>query len=632
MKHLSLFVIATIISIVSYGQVAITGADGVCVGSASVYTDGVAGGIWSTSSAGVATIGSASGILTGVSVGPVVITYTVPPGSSVTKTVSINALPSAITGPSSVCVGGSITLADLSAGGMWSSANVVVATVSAAGVVSGVTAGVVSISYTYAASGCAVSHIVTVDPGPALYSVTGGGSYCAGGAGMPVGLSNSSAGVSYQLYLAAAAIGAPLAGTGSALSYGSQTAAGVYTVAGSTGSGCAATMTGSATIVVNALPSVTASTSAVGCDGSYTLTGGGATTYSWSPSAGLSCATCATTTINPTASTTFTVTGTSTATGCANTAITTADGNRIAGTISPTVGGTVRVWLVQFNPADSSITALDSMNACTSGGTMYYDFADPASGNYMVKAYELGGTPGTSGYVPTYSSSDANWSTAASVSHASATDVMNIAMIYGTVPSGPGFIGGLVASGAGKGTSGDAPVHGLLVYLRDAANHIVTYTYTDATGHYAFSGLANGSYTIYPELFQYTTTPSATVTLSAATTTVSTIDFKQHTTSHTITPFDYATSVKTLAGTQGITVYPNPASGNVSVLWQNQATGNADVVVTDVAGREVFKSVIKIGAAAGQAQLGLPSLENGIYIVTMKNQHINYSGKLVIAH
>lgn len=41
---------------------------------------------------------------------------------------------------------------------------------------------------------------VTIDPLPLAFNLTGGGGYCSGGAGVPVGLSGSEAGVNYQLY------------------------------------------------------------------------------------------------------------------------------------------------------------------------------------------------------------------------------------------------------------------------------------------------------------------------------------------------------------------------------------------------------------------------------------------------
>ena len=52
------------------------------------------------------------------------------------------------------------------------------------------------------------SAAVTINPLPAAYNVTGSGAYCAGGTGVPVGLSDSEAGINYQLFRGATSVGA----------------------------------------------------------------------------------------------------------------------------------------------------------------------------------------------------------------------------------------------------------------------------------------------------------------------------------------------------------------------------------------------------------------------------------------
>ncbi len=98
---------------------------------------------------------------------------------------------------------------------------------------------------------------VVVNPVPNTYTVTGTGSYCSGDAGLNVGINSSQTAVNYQLYFNGTPQGSPVAGTGnpSQSLFGAQTAAGTYTVVAthSTGS-CTATMTGSAVITVNPLP------------------------------------------------------------------------------------------------------------------------------------------------------------------------------------------------------------------------------------------------------------------------------------------------------------------------------------------------------------------------------------------
>jgi hypothetical protein len=61
-------------------------------------------------------------------------------------------------------------------------------------------------------------------------TMNGGGAFCAGGVGVPVGIAGSQQNVFYQLKRDGANVGSPVAGTGSALSFGNQTVGGAYTV------------------------------------------------------------------------------------------------------------------------------------------------------------------------------------------------------------------------------------------------------------------------------------------------------------------------------------------------------------------------------------------------------------------
>jgi hypothetical protein len=70
------------------------------------------------------------------------------------------------------------------------------------------------------------SATVAITAAPTAYNVTGGGSYCTGGDGVAIGLDGSQTDVSYQLKNGTANVGTAVAGTGSAISFGNQTAAG----------------------------------------------------------------------------------------------------------------------------------------------------------------------------------------------------------------------------------------------------------------------------------------------------------------------------------------------------------------------------------------------------------------------
>ena len=92
--------------------------------------------------------------------------------------------------------------------------------------------------------------VVTIEPAPGIFNVTGGGEICDDDEiGTAVGLDDSETGVNYQLLLDGVDLGAPVAGTGNAISFGNQTAAGTYTVVATVvETGCSITMTGEAEI------------------------------------------------------------------------------------------------------------------------------------------------------------------------------------------------------------------------------------------------------------------------------------------------------------------------------------------------------------------------------------------------
>ena len=167
----------------------ITGSATVCEASTTTLHDftGTAGGTWSSSGTGIATINSSTGVVTGVSAGTVTITYIVSTatcGSDSTYfTLTVNPLPHAgtITGASTICTGTTIALTDTFSGGTWSSSGAA-ATVSSTGIVTGVTAGTVTISYVVTNS-CGTSiatHVVTVSVTPTAGSIVGPTSLCPG--------------------------------------------------------------------------------------------------------------------------------------------------------------------------------------------------------------------------------------------------------------------------------------------------------------------------------------------------------------------------------------------------------------------------------------------------------------------
>lgn len=128
----------------------ISGPSDVCAGSTITLSDTTAGGLWSSSNGNAILV---SGTVTGAVAGVDTISYAVSNcyGTSyATQAITINPLPDAgtITGPSAVCAGDSITLADSAAGGAWSDSNPAIASIDPTSEVAhGLAAGVDTVSY-----------------------------------------------------------------------------------------------------------------------------------------------------------------------------------------------------------------------------------------------------------------------------------------------------------------------------------------------------------------------------------------------------------------------------------------------------------------------------------------------------
>ncbi len=143
---------ATDTLVVSAPASPIGGIDSVGIGFTRLLTDSSAGGTWASADASIATVGSTTGIVTGVSAGSVIIGYTVT-NSCGTSTASVIMLVgtssvTAITGADTVCIGRTITLSDPVSGGVWSTATDTVVSVDATGLVTGVADGLGEITYT----------------------------------------------------------------------------------------------------------------------------------------------------------------------------------------------------------------------------------------------------------------------------------------------------------------------------------------------------------------------------------------------------------------------------------------------------------------------------------------------------
>ncbi len=175
----------------------ITGVSSICIGLTTALADTTAGGSWSSSATGVATV-SSTGVVTGVTAGSAIIIYSVTnscgtASTTLSITVSSTLTVASIAGADSVCQGNTTNLTDPTSGGVWSSSATGVATISSTGVVTGVSAGTAIIIYSVT-SGCgtaSATHNITVNAPLTVAPIVGIDSLCEGGT---LTLTNTTAG------------------------------------------------------------------------------------------------------------------------------------------------------------------------------------------------------------------------------------------------------------------------------------------------------------------------------------------------------------------------------------------------------------------------------------------------------
>ena len=151
----------------------VTGSMSACQGRTTTLGDGIAGGIWACSNAGYATVVAGTGVVTGVSTGKPVISYTLPSGCISLATVNVSAI-SPITGNATVCNGQTVAVYNTTTGGgAWSAglAQTPVISVSNTGIVTGLSAGTGLVTFTTPA-GCAATKAITVNPSDPITGIT----------------------------------------------------------------------------------------------------------------------------------------------------------------------------------------------------------------------------------------------------------------------------------------------------------------------------------------------------------------------------------------------------------------------------------------------------------------------------
>ena len=439
------------------------------------------------------------------------------------------------------------------------------------------------------------------------------------------------------------------------------TIAGVYTLASvSDGNSCAAAKSGSATINVNALPTVgsTVSPSATVCAGaSVTLSGTGAATYSWSGGTvpitdGQS--------FIPALTQTYTVTGID-GNSCSNKATQTVTVNTlplVGSTVSPSAtvcsgssitlsgtGATNYSWPggvtdgQTFIPSSITYTVIgtDAATTCSNTSTRSITVTTcnnsgnvasvsiTTSSNIICagSAATFSATPTNGGTSPTYQWQVNNVNAGTNSSTFTSTSLNNgdqVSVVM--VSNAPGVTGSPATSNSITITVNVLPAVGVTADPTVAticAGSSITLSGTGAANYSWSGGISNGV------SFTPTATTTYTVTGTATSNCMNTATQKV-----TVNTCNLGTGIAENTSLQTFTVYPNPTNGIINITISN-ANGNTLVItVVNMFGTEVYNNIEKNIPADYSKQINLGDLATGMYYIKLSTGTAVKMNKLII--
>jgi PKD repeat protein len=275
------------------------------------------------------------------------------------------------------------------------------------------------------------------------------------------------------------------------------------------------------------------------------------------------------------------------------------------------------VYLIKYNPNDSTLTAVDSVYTMDSSGYAYYYFGNVPAGDYLIKAALTSASTNFSNCLPTYYGDVLFWNLATTVtlSNQNPYGYADIYMISGTNPGGPGFIGGKTSKGANilALNPGD-PIANVEILLLDQFDNPISYSYSKPTGDFGFNSLAYGTYKVYAEIPGKITSP-ATVTIDAQHPSVNSIKIVINEKSiKTSIQYHISNSLSNVGN-----IYPNPVQEKLNLDVNMKKPAEMNVQIINNLGQVIKSTTANLKSGRNTISVDTRNLPQGMYNLNIKS-------------
>lgn len=409
-----------------------------------------------------------------------------------------------------------------------------------------------------------------------------------------------------------------------------------YTVSGTGTNGCINSAI--ETITVNTTPILNITGDINICNGSSTtLTGSGATSYTWDSGANTT-----TISVTPTVTTTYTLNGDN-GNGCSSllpVTVSIIPNKSISGIITNTAGATGGdITIYKYTAA---LSHWDSLTITPIGGT--YSFNNIDSGLYVLRAI-----PTATNIQVTYADSAVSWQDATIITHGCTNNTTQNIKLIALAPYivGPGVLTGNIVEAAGyvpkmsqtaQPLAPGTPIGGIIVKGgKNPGGQMFVQTVTDAAGNYTLTGLPIN--TLPDDYFIFVDIPGLDtnstyhhISITSTDPIINGLDFNVD--AQYINPIGSITSISNDNSVleNKITLFPNPANDKFTLEYELTQSANVQIELYDMIGHKVktitpnsFEEKNKYSHS-----VNIEWLSVGVYFVKLKVNHSETTIKLII--